>query len=562
MSTDRHRRPTSTRRTGPPVLAVVALLVTALLGASLSASVAAAPAAQAAITGPTVVSLTFDDGDADQATAQQTMASKGMVGTFYVTTGFVGASGYLTRAQLSSFAAAGNEVGGHTVTHADLTQVASTEAQAQICNGRKVLQDWGFRPTSFAYPFSTANASVEAQAAGCGYTTSRGLGDTRTRFSCGGCVRAETLPPADPHYLRAPDQVDSRWTLADLQGTVTGAANNGGGWVVLTFHRVCSPTGTASCPADRSITPALFSQFVTWLDGYRKTTANKTSVKTVDQVVRQYKGASYPAYSPAASVPPKPVAAAGTNALLNDSLETTDAATTFPQCFQPGGWGTNTAVWSSATPGRTGSRAEQLALSGYSSGDAKLLPTLDLQTCAPSVAPGAAYDVSTWYTSTGTSQFALYYRDASGAWFYWTSSPWFAASSTWTQARFTTPAVPAGATAVTFGLALIANGTLVTDDYALYRAGTGPAAAAPPASTSTTSTTDGSSARQAPSADPGATAAPGGPSARPGGPAQPPGPPVLTKRQHSTAKPYLPGGEALRPGTQVAVPPLRADGKG
>ena len=62
--------------------------------------------------------------------------------------------------------------------------------------------------------------------------------------------------------------------------------------------------------------------------------------------------------------------------------ETADAATTFPQCFQPGGWGGNTAAWSSATPGRTGSTAEQLALSGYSSGDAKLLPTLDLQTCA------------------------------------------------------------------------------------------------------------------------------------------------------------------------------------
>ena len=554
-TTQLHAAPTRGR---PPLLAAAALLVLALVGSAL----VAAPPAQAAITGPTVVSLTFDDGDADQATAQQAMAAKGMVGTFYVTTGFTGASGYLTRQQLTSFAAAGNEVGGHTVTHADLTQVASTEAQAQICNGRAVLQGWGFQPTSFAYPFSTANAAVEAQAAGCGYTTSRGLGDTRTRFSCGSCVRAETLPPADPQYLRAPDQVDSRWTLADLQGTVTGAANNGGGWVILTFHRVCAPTGTASCPADRSITPTLFSQFTTWLDTYRKTTANKTTVKTVDQVVRQYKGASYPAYSPASSVPPKPVAAAGTNALLNDSLETTDAATTFPQCFQPGGWGTNTAVWSSATPGRTGAKAEQLALSGYSSGDAKLLPTLDLQTCAPSVAPGATYDLSTWYTSTGTSQYALYYRDGSGAWFYWTSSPWFATSSTWAQARFTTPPVPAGATAMTFGLALIANGTLVTDDYALYRAGSGPAASAAPATTSGSSTTaDSPSARQAPSSG-ASTPAAGGPSARPGGPQQPPAPPGLTRREHSKAKPYLPGGEALRPGTQVAVPPLRTDGVG
>src|SRR5215831_14257462 len=42
-----------------------------------------------------------------------------------------------------------------------------------------------------------------------------------------------------------------------------------------------------------------------------------------------------------------------------------------------------------------------------------------------------------------------------------------AAASTWTQATFTTPAVPAGANGVSFGLALIANGSLTTDDYSL-----------------------------------------------------------------------------------------------
>ena len=39
-----------------------------------------------AATKATVVSLTFDDGDADQAAAAQTLKAAGMVGTFYITT--------------------------------------------------------------------------------------------------------------------------------------------------------------------------------------------------------------------------------------------------------------------------------------------------------------------------------------------------------------------------------------------------------------------------------------------------------------------------------------------
>src|SRR5690242_16994626 len=61
------------------------------------------------------------------------------------------------------------------------------------------------------------------------------------------------------------------------------------------------------------------------------------------------------------------------------------------------------------------------------------------------------YNLSVWYESTGTTQFALYYRTTNGSWFYWTSSPWFATASTWTQATFTTPAVPAGANGMSFG---------------------------------------------------------------------------------------------------------------
>ncbi|MDF2461249.1 MAG: polysaccharide deacetylase, partial [Candidatus Saccharibacteria bacterium] len=52
--------------------------------------------------GPTVVSLTFDDGLANQALAAQAMESYGMRGTFYVVSGRIGNSGQLTASQLRS----------------------------------------------------------------------------------------------------------------------------------------------------------------------------------------------------------------------------------------------------------------------------------------------------------------------------------------------------------------------------------------------------------------------------------------------------------------------------
>lgn len=486
------------------------------------------PTANAAAS-PTVVSLTFDDGDADQMAAEQTMKANGLVGTFFITTGWTGAAGYLTRQQLETIQADGNEIGGHTVTHADLTQVPATEAEAQICNGRATLQSWGFQPRSFAYPFSTANATVESLAAQCGYDTSRGLGDLRSPASCATCPYAETMPPANPNYLKAPDQVDSTWTLAQLQARVTEAVANGGGWVVLTFHHICADIGASDCQADQSITPAVFNQFAAWLKAYQDDAANQTTVKTIDQAVQQYRGAAYPAYRNAAPVAAKPPAAAGVNALTNPSLETTDPATGFPSCYQPAGWGANTATWATVSPGRTGDKAQELTVTGYASGDAKLMPVLDLVTCAPSATPGKTYTLSAWYQSTAISQFALYYRDASGAWFYWTSSPWIAPTATpatWTQATFTTPAVPAGATAVDFGLALIANGTLTTDDYGFVEAA---AAAPPPGALSTASS--------------GAAAAP----------------PTAAQQQPADTVTELPGA-GTRPGTQVAVEPGNGEG--
>lgn len=118
--------------------------------------------------------------------------------------------------------------------------------------------------------------------------------------------------------------------------------------------------------------------------------------------------------------------------------------------------------------------AERITIGSYTSGDAKLITVQDLGQCAPGAVPGDSYVVSGWYQSTTPTRFVFWYRDSGGGWHYWMQSPQFAASGAWAQATWATPAVPAGATALSFGMNIQAAGTLTTDDYSLADSGSTP----------------------------------------------------------------------------------------
>jgi peptidoglycan/xylan/chitin deacetylase (PgdA/CDA1 family) len=258
------RRPRRTRAG----LAAAALLI----GQGLT--VATAPTAHSATT--TVVSLTFDDGYADQMSAVSILNEHGIKGTFYIISGSIGTSDYLTEADLQSMAGSGHEIGGHTVTHPDLTTLPVDEARREICTSRASLSSWGHRITSFAYPYSAYNAEVEQLVGQCGYNSARTLGDIASAHGCTGCPTAGTIPPADPYNIRAPDDHDNTWTLSDMQDVVTTAERTGG-WLPFTFHRICDNN------CDRlSISTSMLDSFVSWL-GTRSDRG--TVVKTVDQVI-------------------------------------------------------------------------------------------------------------------------------------------------------------------------------------------------------------------------------------------------------------------------------------
>ena len=296
----------STTRRGSARRAMSTLAV-ALLTAGLFVGVVQ-PSATAAAVPKTIISLTFDDGNADQFQAAQVLKANGLVGTFYITTSWIGSAGYLTRENLNTLAADGNEIGGHSVTHPDLTTVSSSVATAEICNGKTTLESWGFRVSSFAYPFAAQKASLEKLVKNCGYVSARNLGDIRSPASCGSCPYAETIPPGNYYNTAAPDQVDSTWTLKNLQDFVINAESHNGGWVQLTFHHIATQ-GDASL----TIKPDLFNQFVTWLAAR---TANGT---TVVQTVAQALGNTTPP-PPAGNT--KPAAPTNVTAVAGNSAAT------------------------------------------------------------------------------------------------------------------------------------------------------------------------------------------------------------------------------------------------
>ncbi|OOP64094.1 hypothetical protein BMF89_04550 [Arthrobacter sp. SRS-W-1-2016] len=430
----------------------------------MSASVfgIAVPAAHAAPN--TIITLTFDDANADQIPAAAILKSNGLKGTFFTPSGFLNAPNYMTSQEALALQADGNEIGGHTVTHPDLAQMGPDEVKRQICNDRVNLTTMGFTVTNFAYPFASLTPAVESTVAACGYNSARGLGDLESVVpGSAGLGFAETLPPVDPYDTKAPDEVDNTWTLADLKNLVA-KAEPGGGWVQVTFHHIGTGIDPTSGIADPlTVSTTLFTQYVQWLATEKA--AGRIAVQTVQETLGG-------AFKPVVAGPAAPPPVTSGNLVKNASMETAGpVASGLPQCWAQGSYGSHTATFTTVTPGHggtTGTHAEQLVMSAYASGDAKLLPTLDLGECAPSATPGHTYEMKAWYTSTTATQFELYYRTGLGTWTYWTASPYFPASTSWAHATWTSPALPAGASAISLGLNLLGNGTLTTDDFELY----------------------------------------------------------------------------------------------
>jgi len=127
--------------------------------------------ARAGVLAPCEVALTFDDGYDDAAAyVAPLLTQAGATGTFFISTGEIGARGHLTVADLLAFESLGMELGAHTVHHVDLVRVSPRMRDAEIAESAAMLLRWtGKRVTDFAYPSGRYDAGVERSVADAGF---------------------------------------------------------------------------------------------------------------------------------------------------------------------------------------------------------------------------------------------------------------------------------------------------------------------------------------------------------------------------------------------------------
>jgi len=264
-------------------------LAAGVIGWALPASSASASDPVPLVTTPiTVVTIGFDDGTADQFAARLVLQDHGMNATFFINSGpiLAGDPDHMTPAQLGALAALGNEIGGHTVDHANIQPLSTADATHEVCDDRTQLTQWGQQyqfpaPVSFAYPFGSWDTNSEAIVASCGYTSARTVSGVSIHVSKGKI--GETIPPADPYATRTPPNPKKATKLSTMEKYVTNAeagvaASGQDLWIQFVFHRYCP----SHCGA-YTIQPDKFTALLDFLQAEEQ--AQRVSVLTTAQAM-------------------------------------------------------------------------------------------------------------------------------------------------------------------------------------------------------------------------------------------------------------------------------------
>jgi peptidoglycan/xylan/chitin deacetylase (PgdA/CDA1 family) len=155
--------------------------------------------------------LTFDDGLVDNLdTLAPLLAELDAPATVFVVSGWLGETHpaapwtrIVTADELRDLSKTGVQIGGHSVTHADLSTLPYEGACEELARGKEQLEEVLGKPVEVAaYPYGRANEE-----------TVRAARDAGFRAACGASARGSW---SDPHFLPRQD-MDNGCSLLGLR---------------------------------------------------------------------------------------------------------------------------------------------------------------------------------------------------------------------------------------------------------------------------------------------------------------------------------------------------------
>jgi peptidoglycan/xylan/chitin deacetylase (PgdA/CDA1 family) len=171
-----------------------------------------------------MISFNLDDGwDSGFANGLPVFDAAGIHTTYYITTTHLGFEDFITSDQVASVAARGHEIGNHSRTHADLTQVSQQQAREEIFGAQEDLQALGYTPAMYAYPFGASNSTIQSMVGNAGLVGARGTDN--------GYIDALTNPYNLPSW-----DIGNK-SFSEIQAIIDGAIAEKK-WAILIIHKV------------------------------------------------------------------------------------------------------------------------------------------------------------------------------------------------------------------------------------------------------------------------------------------------------------------------------------
>jgi peptidoglycan/xylan/chitin deacetylase (PgdA/CDA1 family) len=159
------------------------------------------------------VLVTFDDGFADVRAAIELLLGAGLTATVFVTSGWLGREGMLTRAGVRELTELGDrvELGAHSVTHPRLDELHRARITAEIADSKAALESVVEAPLrSFAYPHGAYDARARTAVIDAG-------------FSAAAAVKNALSHSEDDPYALARVTIRARTRVRDIEMLLAGS---------------------------------------------------------------------------------------------------------------------------------------------------------------------------------------------------------------------------------------------------------------------------------------------------------------------------------------------------